>query len=182
MWCELPTRFIRYTSVVRFSLPQVPLLASSDCDLGTFNAPPNFSHTFSLCNCTMTSGVVTCPWVFTCPFGSPLFGWACSIGISPTYQPDRVWWLWLLGPKRIINLVAYNSSMTPPHHQCSHTLLTIMSKNTEQLPCWDWSQRSNPEANLYETFDLTSASCDTSQRPFTQVCSKNCIRNLKSFW
>ena len=115
--------------------------------------------------------------------GSPLLGWACSIGTSPTYQPDGVWWLWLLGPMRIINLVAYNSPMTPPpHHQCNHTLLTIMSENTEQLPCWDWSQRSNPEANLYETFDLTSASCDTSQRPFTQVCSKGCIRNLKSFW
>ena len=36
---------------------------------GHLNAPLNFSHTFSLCNCTMTSGMVTCPWVFTCPFG-----------------------------------------------------------------------------------------------------------------
>ena len=71
--------------------------------------------------------------------GSPLLGWSCSIGTSPMYQHDGVWWLWLLGPMRMINLVAYNSSMTPPTHtqQSSHTLLIIMSKNTEQLPCWD---------------------------------------------
>ena len=68
MWCELPTRFIRYTSVMRFSLPRVPLLASSDCDLGTFKCTTEFlSHLF-LCSCIMTSGIFTCPWVFTFPF------------------------------------------------------------------------------------------------------------------
>ena len=153
MWCELPTRFIRYTSVVRFSLPQVPLLASSDCDLGTFNAPLNFSHTFSLCNCTMTSGVVTCPWVFTCPFGSPLFGWACSIGISPTYQPDRVWWLWLLGPKRIINLVAYNSPMTPPPTiNVATPYWPLCQRIQNNYHAETVSQKSNPEAESVWNF------------------------------
>ena len=112
--------------------------------------------------------------------GSPLLGWACSIGTSPTYQPDGVWWLWLLGPMSMINLVAYNSPMNRPQ-QCSHTLLMSQRKQNNYHD-ETTSQKSNPEAVLYETSDLTSASCDTSQRPFTQVCSKGCICNLESFW
>ena len=56
------------TSVWWFSLPQVLLLASSDCDLRTFKCTTEFlSHLF-LCSCIMTSGIFTCPWVFICPF------------------------------------------------------------------------------------------------------------------
>ena len=114
--------------------------------------------------------------------GSTLLGWACSIGTSPTYQPDGVWWLWLLGPMRIINFVAYNSSMTLSPNNVATLYRPLCQRIQNNYHAETVSQRLNPEANLYETFDLTSASCDTSQRPFTQVCPKGCIRNLEWFW
>ena len=82
----------------------------------------------------------------------------------------------------MINLVAHNSpvtSLTPttyPHrtdHYVKEYRIIIMLRLCHRGQI--------QKLNLYETFDLTSASCDTSQRPFTQACSKGSIRNLESF-
>ena len=184
MWCELPTRFIRYTSVMRFSLPRVPLLASSDCDLGTFKCTTEFlSHIF-LCNCTMTLGIITCSWVFTCPFGV-IIAWLRLFYWHITHIPT--WWSMVTltfrtneDNKPCCLQLSYDTPC--PRQQCSHILLTIMSKKTTITMLRLCHRGRTQKLNLYETFDLTSASYNTSQRPFTQACSKGCIRNLESFW
>ena len=112
-----------------FSLPQVPLLASSDCDLGTFKCTIEFlsqvflvqvHHDFWYCHLPM--GLHMPFWGHHCMDEPVLRGsvlsrtgsWEPVLSTSPTYQPDAVWWLWLLRPMRMVNLVAQNSPMTPP--------------------------------------------------------------------
>ena len=153
MWCELPTRFIGYTSVMRFSLPWVPLLASSDCDLGTFKYTTEFLSLIFLCNCTMTSGMVTCPWVFTCPFGVTI-DWLRLFYWHITHIPT--WW-------SVVTLTFRTNEDNKPcclqlsydiplPQQCSHTLLTICQRIQNNYHAETVSQRSNSEAESVWNF------------------------------
>ena len=87
----------------------------------------------------MTSSIVICPCVFVCLFGVTI-AWLILFYWHITHVPT--WWSVVTVTFRTYEddkpccLQLFYDTHTHTQ-QSSHTLLIIMSKNTEQLPCWD---------------------------------------------